>query len=311
MQIHYGLDKLPSFKNAVLTIGTYDGVHFGHQQIIKRLNDIAQEIDGESILLTFDPHPRLVLHPNDDKLKQISTIDEKEELLKTFGLNHLVIAEFSKDFASMEASEYVDKILIQNFHPTKIVIGYDHHFGKDRKGNIDLLRQLSTKYNYEVEEISAQTLDEIKVSSTKVRNFLLDGNIKEANKLLAHPFLIKGKVVHGDKIGRVLGFPTANIEISNPHKLIPASGVYAVKIKIQHQFYKGALSIGYRETVFDNSKLTIEVFVLDFDSDLYNQSLDIVFVDYLRPQIKYENWDLLKVQIEKDVVAVRNAILLL
>ncbi|MBK8353417.1 MAG: bifunctional riboflavin kinase/FAD synthetase [Saprospirales bacterium] len=299
MQIHYGLDKLPSFKNAVLTIGTYDGVHFGHQQIIKRLNDIAQEIDGESILLTFDPHPRLVLHPNDDKLKLISTIDEKEELLETFGLNHLVIAEFSKDFASMEASEYVDKILIQNFHPTKIVIGYDHHFGKDRKGNIDLLRQLSTKYNYEVEEISAQTLDEIKVSSTKVRNFLLDGNIKEANKLLAHPFLIKGKVIHGDKIGRVLGFPTANIEISNPHKLIPASGVYAVKIKIQHQFYKGALSIGYRETVFDNSKLTIEVFVLDFDSDLYNQSLDIVFVDYLRPQIKYENWDLLKVQIEK------------
>ena len=286
MQIHYGLDKLPSFKNAVLTIGTYDGVHFGHQQIIKRLNDIAQEIDGESILLTFDPHPRLVLHPNDDKLKLISTIDEKEELLETFGLNHLVIAEFSKDFASMEASEYVDKILIQNFHPTKIVIGYDHHFGKDRKGNIDLLRQLSTKYNYEVEEISAQTLDEIKVSSTKVRNFLLDGNIKEANKLLAHPFLIKGKVIHGDKIGRVLGFPTANIEISNPHKLIPASGVYAVKIKIQHQFYKGALSIGYRETVFDNSKLTIEVFVLDFDSDLYNQSLDIVFVDYLRPQIK-------------------------
>ena len=232
MQIHYGLDKLPSFKNAVLTIGTYDGVHFGHQQIIKRLNDIAQEIDGESILLTFDPHPRLVLHPNDDKLKLISTIDEKEELLETFGLNHLVIAEFSKDFASMEASEYVDKILIQNFHPTKIVIGYDHHFGKDRKGNIDLLRQLSTKYNYEVEEISAQTLDEIKVSSTKVRNFLLDGNIKEANKLLAHPFLIKGKVIHGDKIGRVLGFPTANIEISNPHKLIPASGVYAVKIKI-------------------------------------------------------------------------------
>ena len=311
MQIHYGLDKLPSFKNAVLTIGTYDGVHFGHQQIIKRLNDIAQEIDGESILLTFDPHPRLVLHPNDDKLKLISTIDEKEELLETFGLNHLVIAEFSKDFASMEASEYVDKILIQNFHPTKIVIGYDHHFGKDRKGNIDLLRQLSTKYNYEVEEISAQTLDEIKVSSTKVRNFLLDGNIKEANKLLAHPFLIKGKVIHGDKIGRVLGFPTANIEISNPHKLIPASGVYAVKIKIQHHFYKGALSIGYRETVFDNSKLTIEVFVLDFDSDLYNQSLDIVFVDYLRPQIKYENWDLLKVQIEKDVDAVRNAILLL
>lgn len=306
MQIHKGLDNLPTFKNAVLTIGTYDGVHFGHQQIIKRLNEIATEIDGESVLLTFDPHPRLVLNPNDDTLKLISTIDEKEELLETFGLNHLVIAEFSTDFAAMEAEEYVAKILVNNFHPKKIVIGYDHRFGKDRKGNIDLLRQLSAKYNYEVEEISAQTLDEIKVSSTKVRNFLLAGKIKDANLLLAHPFTIKGKVVHGDKIGRILGFPTANISISNPHKLIPASGVYAVKIKIDHQFYKGALSIGYRETVFDNSSLTIEVFILDFDGDLYDKNLDMIFVDFLRPQIKYENWDLLKIQIEKDVATIRH-----
>ena len=309
VQIHKNVHNLPIFKNAVLTIGTYDGVHFGHQQIIKRINDIAKEIDGESILLTFDPHPRLVLNPNDETLKLISTIDEKEELLETFGLQHLVIAEFSKDFASMEAEAYVEKILIDNFHPKKIVIGYDHRFGKNRKGNIELLRALSAKYNYEVEEIPAQTLDEISVSSTKVRTALLAGDIKHANQFLAHPFTIKGKVIHGDKIGRILGFPTANIEISNPHKLIPASGVYAVKIKIEHQFYKGALSIGYRETVFDNSKLTIEVFILDFEGDLYNKDLDMIFVDYLRPQIKYENWDLLKVQIEKDVEAVRNAIL--
>ena len=305
MQIYKNINNLPNFKNAVLTIGTYDGVHFGHQQIIKRLNDIAKEIDGESVLLTFDPHPRLVLHPEDDTLKLISTIDEKEELLASFGLNQLVIAEFSTNFASMEAEEYVEKILIANFHPKKIVIGYDHHFGKDRKGNIDLLRQLSSKYNYDVEEISAQTLDEIKVSSTKVRNYLLQGKINEANLLLAHPFTIKGNVIHGDKIGRILGFPTANIEISNPHKLIPASGVYAVKIKIDNVFFTGALSIGYRETVFDNSKLTIEVFILDFDGDLYNKNLDIIFVEYLRPQIKYENWDLLKEQIEKDVIAIR------
>jgi riboflavin kinase/FMN adenylyltransferase len=310
MRIHKGLHNLPKFNNAVLTIGTYDGVHFGHQQIIKRLNDIANEIDGESVLLTFDPHPRLILHPEDDTLKLISTIDEKEELLSSFDLNHLVIAEFSKDFASMEAQEYVEKILINNFHPKKIVIGYDHQFGKDRKGDINLLRALSSAYNYEVEEISAQTLDEIKVSSTKVRNYLLEGKITEANLLLAHPFTIKGKVVHGDKIGRVLGFPTANIDISHPHKLIPASGVYAVKIKIDNTFYKGALSIGYRETVFDNSKLTIEVFILDFDGDLYNKHLDIIFVDFLRPQIKYDNWDLLKIQIEKDVEAVRNTVIL-
>ena len=301
MQIHKGLQHLPNFKNAVLTIGTYDGVHFGHQQIIKRLNDIAAEINGESILLTFHPHPRLILNPNDNKLKLISTIDEKEELLEKYGLNHLVIVEFSKEFASMEADEYVEKILINNFHPKKIIIGYDHRFGKNRKGNIDLLRQLSTKYNYEVEEIPAQTLDEISVSSTKVRTALLEGDIIQANEFLAHPFTIKGNVIHGDKIGRILGFPTANIEVSNPHKLIPASGVYAVKIKIKDTYYKGALSIGYRETVFDNSKLTIEVFIIDFDGDLYNQQLDMIFLDYIRPQIKYENWDLLKEQIEKDV----------
>ncbi|MEZ5026921.1 MAG: bifunctional riboflavin kinase/FAD synthetase [Chitinophagales bacterium] len=308
MQVHKGIHHLPTFKNAVLTIGTYDGVHFGHQQIIKRINDIAKEINGESVMLTFDPHPRLILNPNDNKLKLISTIDEKEELLEKFGLDHLVIVEFSKEFASTEAEEYVENILIKKFHPRKIVIGYDHRFGKDRKGNIELLRVLSSKYNYEVEEIPAQTLDEISVSSTKVRNALLEGNIKHANEFLAHPFTIKGKVVHGDKIGRVLGFPTANIEVSNPHKLIPASGVYAVKIKIKDKFYKGALSIGYRETVFDNSHLTIEVFILDFDGDLYNQELDMIFVDYIRPQIKYENWDLLKAQIEKDVQAVRTAI---
>lgn len=308
MQIHKGLHNLPNFKNAVLTIGTYDGVHFGHQQIIKRINDIAKEIDSESILLTFNPHPRLILHPNDDTLKLISTIDEKEELLATFGLDHLVITEFSKEFASMEAEDYVEEILIKNFHPKKIVIGYDHRFGKDRKGDIHLLRKLANKYNFEVEEIPAQTLDEISVSSTKVRNALLVGNIKQANEFLAHPFTIKGKVVHGDKIGRILGFPTANIEISHPHKLIPASGVYAVKIKLENKFYKGALSIGYRETVFDNSTLTIEVFILDFEGDLYNKELDMIFVDYIRPQIKYENWDLLKIQIEKDVEAVRNRV---
>lgn len=305
MQIHKGLDQLPKFKNTVLTIGTYDGVHFGHQQIIKRINDIAYDINGESVLLTFDPHPRLVLNPSDEKLKLISTIDEKEELLAAFGLNHLVIAEFSNSFASMEAEDYIKEILIKNFNPRKIVIGYDHRFGKDRKGNIELLKKLSIKYNYEVEEISQQTIDEISVSSTKVRDYLLKGNIKEANKLLAHPFTIKGRVIHGDKIGRELGFPTANIQIKNPHKLIPASGVYAANIKIDNTYYKGALSIGYRETVFDNSTLTTEVFILDFDSDLYNKDLDILFIDFIRPQIKYENWDLLKEQIKKDVIAVR------
>jgi len=308
MHAYRNFDHLPAFRNAVLTIGTYDGVHFGHQQIIKRMNELADSIGGESVLLTFDPHPRLVLHPNDNRLKLISTIDEKEDLLAGFGLQHMVIAPFSTEFASMDAEVYVRDILIKNFHPSYIVIGYDHRFGKDRKGDIHLLRSLADKYGYIVEEIPAQTIDELSVSSTKVRNALLDGKIQEANTLLAHPFTIKGKVVHGDKVGRVLGFPTANIAIANPHKLIPASGVYAVKIGINDSYYKGALSIGYRETVFDNSKLTVEVFILDFEGDLYDRQLDMIFVDYIRPQIKYDSWDLLKVQIAQDVTDVRNAV---
>ena len=308
MNVYYGLDNLPSFKNAVLTIGTYDGVHFGHQQIIKRINDLAKVTDGESILLTFDPHPRLILHPDDPTLKLISTIDEKIDLLRSLGLQNIVIAEFSKEFASTPAQEYVEKVLIQNFHPKYICVGYDHRFGKDRKGDIHLLRELSAQYGYKVEELPAQTVDEISVSSTKVRNDLLKGKIKEANQLLAHPFSMRGKVIHGDKIGRVLGFPTANIQISNSHKLIPASGVYAVKVKIEDRIYKGALSIGYRETVFDNSHLTTEVFILDFDADLYDKEIEFIFVEYLRPQIKYENWDLLKAQIEEDVKNVQAAV---
>jgi riboflavin kinase/FMN adenylyltransferase len=304
MKIHRGLSNLPDFKNTVLTIGTYDGVHFGHQQIIRRIHELARQINGESVMLTFDPHPRLVLNPDDNKLKLISTIDEKEQLLEEYGLDHLVIAEFSKEFASMEAERYIEEILVKNFHPKWIVIGYDHRFGKNRAGDIHLLRALSSTYHYEVEEIPAQTIDEISVSSTKVRNALLKGDIQTANQLLAHPFTIKGKVVHGDKIGSVLGFPTANIEVSNTHKLIPASGVYAVKINTGGRSYKGALSIGYRETVFDNSRLTIEVFILGFEGDLYGAGLDIIFVDYLRPQVKYDTLELLKAQIEKDVANV-------
>jgi riboflavin kinase/FMN adenylyltransferase len=310
MNVYYGFDQLPVFTNAVLTIGTYDGVHFGHQQIIKRINDIAREIDGESILLTFDPHPRMILHPDDPTLKLISTIDEKIELLKDYGLQNMVIVEFSPTFASTPAIDYIEHILIKNFHPKYICVGYDHRFGQGRKGDIHLLREFSAEYGYTVDELPAQTVDEISVSSTKVRNDLLKGDIREANLLLAHPFSMRGQVIHGDKIGRVLGFPTANIQIKSSHKLIPASGVYAVKVRIDDHFYKGALSIGYRETVFDNSCLTTEVFILDFDGNLYNQEIELIFVDYLRPQIKYDHWDLLKVQIEKDVQDVRNTVIL-
>ncbi|QQR97479.1 MAG: bifunctional riboflavin kinase/FAD synthetase [Sphingobacteriales bacterium] len=306
MRVFRGLDSLPKFKNAVLTIGTYDGVHLGHQHIVHRINDLAKNIEGESILLTFYPHPRLILHPEDNTLKLITTIDEKIELLEGLGLQNLVILPFSNDLANLEAEDYIKNILIKYFNPSYICVGYDHKFGKGRTGDYHLLEQLKDKYQYQLEEIPAQTIDEISVSSTKVRKALLEGNIKIANQFLSHPFSIKSKVIHGNKVGRLLGFPTANIDVADEHKLIPASGVYAVWVKIDNQLLKGALSIGYRETVFDNSELTIEVFILDFNQMIYDKSIELIFVDYVRPQIKYDNWELLQDQIKKDVQQVEH-----
>lgn len=301
MRVFRGIHDLPTFQNAVLTIGTYDGVHVGHQVIIQKINDIAKEIDGESVVLTFDPHPRIVLHPNNKDLKLISTIDEKIELLESFGLDNLVITPFSTEFASMEAEDYVRDILVKHFQPAKIVIGYDHRFGKGRKGDIHLLRELGPFYNYKVEEISVQTIDEISVSSTKVRNALLASNIQDANTWLAHPFTIQGKVVHGDKIGRTIGFPTANISIQDPHKLIPPVGVYAVWVELAGKRYKGALSISYRPTVTSNGELRTEVFILDFNKDIYGENIKIIFKDFVRGDEKFNSIEELKDKIEEDI----------
>ena len=305
MQVHKGLDHLPVFKNAVLTIGTYDGVHVGHQVIIQRINELAAEINGESVVLTFDPHPRLVLNPNDRDLKLISTIDEKIALFEQFGLDHLVITPFSTAFASMDAQEYVEQVLVRRFHPKIIVIGYDHRFGKGRTGDIDLLRALGPQYGYTVEEISVQTIDEISVSSTKVRKALLEGNIRDANAWLAHPFTLHGEVVHGDKLGRTLGFPTANLNIADPYKLIPPPGVYAVWADIGTQRYQGALNIGYRPTVVDQGELRVEVFILDFNGELYGKDIRLVFVDHIRSDQKFDSLDDLIKQMHKDVDQVR------
>lgn len=308
MQVHRGFKHLPSFKNAVLSIGTYDGVHAGHQVIIQRLNEIAKDIDGESVLLTFDPHPRLVLHPQDKSLKLISTIEEKIHLLESFGLQHLVIAEFSVDFASMDAEKYVEEVLIKNFHPKKIIIGYDHRFGKGRTGDIQLLQALGPKFGYDVEEISVQTIDEISVSSTKVRQALASGDIKTANQYLAHPFTLSGTVVHGDKIGRTLGFPTANLKVTGEHKLIPTPGVYAVKVLIDNEILKGALNIGHRPTVTSDGELRVEVYILDYEGDLYDKEITLVFVDFIRKDEKFNSLDDLIQRMNQDIIEVRAAL---
>lgn len=308
MRVFKGLDHLPPFRNAVLTIGTYDGVHAGHQVIIQKINEIAHKIDGESVVLTFDPHPRIVLHPDNKELRLISTIDEKIELFEKFGLENLVITPFSKEFASMEAEDYVREILVNHFHPAVIVIGYDHRFGKGRQGDIELLRKLGPRYHFEVEEISVQTIDEISVSSTKVRNALLDCHIKDANTWLAHPFILQGKVIHGDKIGRTIGFPTANLKVEDPHKLIPPIGVYAVWVEVKNKRYKGALSISNRPTVLNDGELRVEVFILDFHEDIYGENIKLVFEDFIRGDIKFESMDALTEQIKNDVEQVRSAL---
>lgn len=308
MQVHRGLDQIPLLQHAVLTIGTYDGVHAGHQTIIQRINEIAAQIGGESVVLTFDPHPRLVLQPEAKDLKLISTIEEKISLLEHFGLQHLVITPFSKDFASMEAEDYVEQVLVRRFRPKVIVIGYDHRFGKGRTGDISLLRKLGPKWGYEVEEISVHTIDEISVSSTKVRKALMEGDISTANQLLAHPFTLCGQVVHGDKIGRTLGFPTANIHIPDPHKLIPPPGVYAVWAEIGDQKIPGALSISYRPTVVESGDLRVEVFLLDFDRDIYGENVRLTFAEHIRPDLKFNNLDLLIEQMHLDIQEVRKVL---
>lgn len=300
MQVIHDINDIPKFQDTVLTIGTYDGVHFGHQQILRRVIETAKTLGSKSILMTFHPHPRLVLQPN-HPVKLITTFEEKMEILADYDLDYVVAIPFSTEFAAMDADAYIKDIIVNLFHPKKIIIGYDHKFGKNRLGDLNLLERFSATYGYEVEEISKQTIDEIAVSSTKVRAALLEGDIQSANFWLAHPFTLSGKVVDGDKIGRTLGFPTANISIENPNKLIPPSGVYAVKVMLDGQSYNGALSIGNRPTFNLGNQLVIEVFIIDFSADIYGKQIKITFLEKVRGQRRFENQDELIAQMENDV----------
>ena len=300
MQVHHGWNNLPSFENVILTIGTYDGVHFGHQQIIKHINDLAKQHRTESVLLTFHPHPRLVLRPTME-LKLITPIEEKVKLLAGYGIHHIVIGPFSKEFASIPAELYVKDVLVKHFMPKKIVIGYDHKFGMGRKGDIQLLRDLEQDFNYEVEEIPKQTIDDLSVSSTKVRSAILSGDIAAANELLAHPFSLCGKVVHGEKMGRKLGFPTANIHIANPNKLLPPAGVYAIHGKINEAHYNGLLSIGSKPTFGEFSEIFVEAFLFEFDQSIYDMELEVTLIDKVRDEMKFERVEELIAQMKKDV----------
>lgn len=302
MRVFRDLNNLPAFKNSVITIGTFDGVHKGHQKLIERINFLAQQNQGESIIITFHPHPRLVINPQDKSLRLLNTIDEKINLLEKYGVDNLVIVPFSRDFSEQAAEDYISNFLVKSFHPKNIVIGYDHKFGKNRTGDYHLLEQMKEHYGYTMEEISKETLDDIGISSTKIRNALQSNEVSLANDLLGHNYTLTGTVVRGLQNGRKLGYPTANLQVNDENKLIPKTGIYAVKVTdaaAPGETYKGMLSIGYNPT-FDGKEQTIEVNILDYNKDIYGNTLTLEFIAFIRNEKKFDSLEALIDEIKND-----------
>lgn len=308
MRVFRDLSNLPAFRNSVITIGTFDGVHRGHQKIIERIKTLAAEIIGESIIITFHPHPRIVINPADKSLRLLNTIEEKISLMEKAGVDNLVIVPFSRDFSEQSAEHYVSDFLVKNFKPAYIVIGYDHRFGKNRVGDFQLLEKLKDTYRFKLEEITKETLDHIAISSTKIRSSLSAGDIKLANELLGHNYCLSGMVVRGLQNGRKLGFPTANIQVDDEYKLIPGRGIYAVRVKLHEEVFGGMMSIGYNPT-FNGKQQTIEVNILDFDRDIYGSKITVEFVQYIRDEKKFNSLDELIAAIKNDEVVSREVLL--
>jgi riboflavin kinase/FMN adenylyltransferase len=299
MAVYYSTDNLPEFRNAVLTIGTFDGVHKGHQAILKDVVQQAAANDGESILITFEPHPRKLIYP-DQSLQLLTPLEDKLALILKTGIRHIVVVPFDTAFASLSAHAYVADLLVKKFNPSCIVIGYDHHFGHDRMGNLSLLQEMSSTYRFKVQEIQAQKIDEAAVSSTKVRKALLQGDVATAQAMLGRAYSLKGTVVAGAQIGRQLGYPTANIVPADDDQLIPGNGVYAIRALYNGASFKGMLNIGIRPTVSETLKLHIEAHLFNFNQDIYDQELEISFVARLRDEQKFGSLDELKAQLAKD-----------
>jgi riboflavin kinase/FMN adenylyltransferase len=299
MKIYHNIDEFKRLNNAVVTIGTFDGVHIGHRKIITGIKELAENTGGETVLLTFFPHPRMILHPEDESIKLINTINEKAELLEKLGIHHLIITPFSRDFSNQTAEGYIHDVLVDKIGTKKIVIGYDHRFGKDRQGGLGDLLKLGPVYGFDVVEIPEQDINEVAISSTRIRKALLNGEIELANTFLGYPFYITGTVTRGDQIGRQIGYPTANIVIEERYKLIPSDGIFAVKVKIEGAVYKGMAYIGTRPTVNGLTR-NIEVNIFDFDHNIYNQQIRMEFHNFIRSDMKFASLDELKIQIAKD-----------
>lgn len=325
MKVYYSTDNMPAFNRAVLTIGTFDGVHLGHQQILEQLKQEARRIGGETVIITFHPHPRKVVSGEQPAFHLLNTIEERIELLDKNGIDHLVIVPFTPAFAQQPPEAYIEHFLIEKFHPHTIIIGYDHRFGQGRTGNYKLLEACSDRLGFRLMEIPPHVIDENTVSSTRIRQAILESRIEQANALLGYDFFFEGTVVEGNKLGRVLGYPTANLRIENEEKLVPGNGIYVVEaeIRIQNSEYriqnseasdqqpaignqqsqdsllKGMMSIGIRPTITDNRR-TIEVNLFDFNTDIYGRTLRVYVKKYIRPEEKFDGLEALKDQLAKD-----------
>lgn len=318
MKIYNNLSDFKKLDNAIVTIGTFDGVHFGHQKIIKQLVQKAKADNGESVILTFFPHPRMIIDPENQDLKMINTINEKAEILKSLGVDHLIITPFTRDFSNQLPEDYIKNTLVNNIGTKHIIIGYDHRFGKDRSGNLSDLKAAGLHYGFSVEEIMEQDIHDVAVSSTKIRQALLAGDVSLANDYLGYPFSIFGRVIKGDKIGRTIGFPTANIFVEETYKLIPGDGIYAVTVEMESEVrspesdvlnpkpstlnlqpYKGMAYIGQRPTINGMTR-NIEVNIFDFNQEIYGQDIKMNFLKFLRHDVKFTGLEALTVQLQKD-----------
>ena len=291
-----------NIKNAVVTIGTFDGVHLGHQAIFKEMRRLAKEIDGETVVVTFYPHPRQVLAIGTERLRFICSQEEKMKKIEEFGIDNVIVIPFTKEFASTPSEVFIKDYIINHIHPAVIVVGYDHHFGKNRMGDYEMLNQLGKRYGFRTEQVEAQYVNKVSVSSTKIRNFLWTGNVKAANELLGYHYSVTGTVVQGNQIGRTLGFPTANLDIPNEYLMINNPGVYACQTVIDGKTYNAMANTGLRPTIGDRAEgdFIIEVNIFDFEGDLYGKTLKVWFIDRIRDEVKFNGLEALKAQLQQD-----------
>jgi len=301
LKVIRNIADFPKLENIVVTNGTFDGCHVGHQKILNQLKVSAESINGKSIVLTYWPHPRIVLGKEDDGFKLLYSIEERIDLLSKYNIDYLVILEFTKEFASQTSEEFINNIIINGLNTSKLIIGYNHRFGKNREGGFDYLTQNADNFPFSIEEISKQVIDDEGISSTKIRKALAEGDVSLASNYLDSPFSLIGKVVKGNQLGRTIGFPTANIEITSTHKIIPKDGVYAVYVWINNQQHKGMMNIGFKPSINEH-KHTLEVNIFDFNSNIYDREIKVEFVKRIRNEQHFENLDLLKNQISEDKI---------